>query len=126
MRPAILSWAARIVSMLSILATDHRGLTLIIKNFVEVVHNSIFDFAQLSLATKQFFHRSHYLAVTGDYQIEVTEIGIYVERKAVSRDPTRDVYADGCDLSCTSAGLPSLRFAASSAAVIPLVTLPST
>ena len=68
------------------------------KNFSEVVHDAIFDGAQFSLATKQLFHRSHWFTFAGDYQIEVTEIGVYVERKAVSSNPTRDVHADRRDL----------------------------
>ena len=64
-----------------------------------MVHNSIFDFAQVGLASEQVVHRSDGFTVARDYQIEVTEISIYVEGKPVSRDPPGDVYADGRDLS---------------------------
>jgi hypothetical protein len=59
----------------------------------------IFDRAQLNLATEQVFHRSDGFTVASDYQIEVTKIGVYIERETVRGDPSGYVYADRGNLS---------------------------
>jgi len=68
--------------------------------------DAVFDGAQLSFLAEQFFHRRYWFAFAGDDQIEVTEIGVYVQGKAVGCDPARNVNADGCDLAalCMNAG----------------------
>src|SRR5262245_26374310 len=100
MRAAIRSRAAWIMSMLSI----DGGIALCVlclfvaktefKHVGEVGHDAIFDGAQRRLVAKQFFHRSNRLTFAGDYEVEVAEIGINVESKAVSRYPARDMNAN--------------------------------
>src|SRR5688572_24985069 len=99
MREAILVRASWIESMFSILGHGKSGMIRIRKDFSKVDEDSIFDGAQLNLATDQDFHRSHWFTITSDYEIEVTEICIYVEREAVRRDPSRYVYTDRRNLS---------------------------
>src|SRR5690242_10323741 len=97
MRDAMRSRAAWIMSMLSI---DSVSILLCVfvakfKHPGEIGDQAIVDNAQRRFVAEQFFHRSHGLTFAGDYQVEVTEIRVDVECKAVRRHPARDVDADG-------------------------------
>ena len=64
-----------------------------------MLDDAVLDEAEISFVTEQYFHRGNGFTLTGDYQIEEAEIGVYVESEAVRRDPARDVNADGRDLT---------------------------
>jgi len=68
--------------------------------------DAVFHGAELSFLAEQFFHRCYWFAFAGDDEIEVTEIGVYVQGKAVGCYPARNVNANGCDLPalCVNAG----------------------
>lgn len=53
----------------------------------------------VDFAAEQTVHRGDGLAFAGDDPFVVVEIGIYVEGKAVRRNPAFYVNADGCDLT---------------------------
>src|SRR5689334_19144483 len=91
MRDAMRSRAAWIRSMLSI---DGFSIKTECKYLGEVGDETILDGPQRHFVAEQFFHRSHRLTFAGDYQVEVTEIRVDVERKAVRRDPAGDVNSD--------------------------------
>src|SRR6185369_13003684 len=106
MRDAMRSRAAWIMSMLSI---DSFGvswwfLCLFVaktefKHLGEVGDKAILDGAQRRFVAEQFFHRSHGLTFAGDDQVEITEVRVDVECKAVRRDPARDVNSDRGDFT---------------------------
>src|SRR5688572_11765087 len=102
MRDAIRSRAAWIMSMLSInsfvisfclfVATEFKHLG-------EIRHQPILYDAQFRLVAEQLFHRSDRLTFASDYQVEVTQICIDVERKAMCGDPARDVNSNGSNFA---------------------------
>jgi len=55
----------------------------------------IFDDAKIGFYAKQLLHRSYWLTFAGDYQIEITQVGVHVECEPVGGNPSRNVYADG-------------------------------
>src|SRR5687768_18135189 len=97
MRDAIRSRAAWIMSMLSINSFGILpGLYMgEFKHLGKVCRETVFYDAQRRFVAKQFFHRSDGLTFASDYQVEVTEICIDVERKAVGGDPPGDVNSNG-------------------------------
>src|SRR5262245_46777006 len=99
MRDAMRSRAAWIMSMLSI---DRFGIKTHFKHVGEVGDDAILDGAQRRFVAEQLFHRSYGLTFAGDNQVEVTKIGIDVERKAVRGDPAGDVNADRGNFSTPS------------------------
>ena len=70
------------------------ALNLHLEYFREMFDDPLFDFEQIDFAAQNFFHRRHWFAFTSDNQIEVTQIGVHVQRKAVRRHPTGDVHPD--------------------------------
>jgi hypothetical protein len=70
-----------------------------LKYLREVLDDPIFNVAHVNFVAEQIFHRRYLLAIARDDQIEETKICIHIQREAVRRHPTRDVYADSCDLS---------------------------
>src|SRR6185503_4945044 len=103
MRDAMRSRAAWIVSMLSIYSGTISFCLLslcllclfvaktVFKHLSEVDHEAVFDDAERCLVARQFFDGSNRFAFAGNDEIEVAEIRIDVQGKAVRRDPTRDV-----------------------------------
>src|SRR6266404_7475644 len=72
------------------------------KHFCKALYDSFLNLAHVNFMAEQVFHGSYLFAVAGDDQVEETQIGIHVERKAVCRYPTRYVNADGGNFSARS------------------------
>ncbi len=70
-----------------------------LKHICKMSDNSIFNRRHVDFVAQQIFHGSDLLAVAGDDQVKETEIGIHIQRKAMSGYPARDVHADGRNLS---------------------------
>ena len=56
----------------------------------------IFDEAKVSFCSQQLLHRSNRLTFAGDDQIEITEIGVYVECETMCSNPARNMHTNGC------------------------------
>src|ERR1700694_3064690 len=69
------------------------------KDFGEAYNDTIFDRAHFNFAAEQLLHRSYRLAFAGNNQIEIAEIGVYVQSEAVGRYPARDVHANRRDFA---------------------------
>src|SRR6185503_5545574 len=87
---------------MSMLSINSFGIKTEFKHLGEVCHETILDSAQRRLVAEQDFHGGHRLTFAGDDQIEITEIGVDVERKAVRRDPPGDVHSDRRDFAALS------------------------
>lgn len=69
------------------------------ENLGQISDQVIFDLTQRDLATENLLHRRNRLALAGDDPVEITKVGVYIERESVRRYPTLYVYADRGDLS---------------------------
>src|SRR6185503_13821429 len=87
---------------MSMLSINSFGIKTEFKHLGEVCHETIFNRAQRRLVAKQYFHGGHRLTFAGDNQIEITEIRVDVEGKAVRRDPACDVNSDRRNLAALS------------------------
>src|SRR6185295_19564016 len=87
--------------MFSMLGHRKSGMTLIGKDVSEVRYDSIFDDSQISFYSEQLFHRSYWLTFAGDYQIEITQVGVHVECEAVRGNPARNVHTNSCHFTAS-------------------------